>query len=86
MPRGERMFRSIFKYLKRFSSSSLLLVFVFRCSESGGSPCLVRARLFCMLALYGTYRVRNKDLKFAGAEAAYCDKRCFTAGLRIFLV
>ncbi|KIJ99882.1 hypothetical protein K443DRAFT_8080 [Laccaria amethystina LaAM-08-1] len=39
-----------------------------------------------MLGLYGIYRVHEKGMKFAGAEDAYSDGRCFTVELRIFPV
>ena len=65
-------------------SSTLLLVIVFliprRLTLLGGW-----IRLSGMLVLYGTYRVHDKETKLssAGAESAYCDGRCATAGLRI---
>ncbi|KIJ93379.1 hypothetical protein K443DRAFT_401868, partial [Laccaria amethystina LaAM-08-1] len=58
-----------------FSSSSFFLF------PGGELP-----RLFCILALYGTYRVHDKGMKSPGAKGAYCHERWFTVGLLIFPV
>ena len=88
MPRGERVcWSSIFKFYTHASlclafchtpPSSLLLAFVFLIpwpfTRFGGWT-----RLYCMLALPGTFRVHDKGMQSADAEGAYHDGRCSTA-------
>jgi hypothetical protein len=67
-------------------SNYFLLVLVFLVPlypEMAAHPFCDLARLFCMLALYGIYRVHEKGMKSAGA---YCHGRCFTVELGIFPV
>ena len=84
MPRGERVWWSIFKPLIHVSLclafshcplSSLLLAFIFlipwEFTPSGGWT-----RLCCMLALPGIFRVHDKGMQSADAKGAYYDGRC----------